>query len=693
MSFLGELTNIYIPSIGIPDVVEIAILIFLIYKIIINLRNTRAMVVLKGILILFIFYNLAYLFSFEAIVVLFQSAIAILIFALIVVFQPEMRRFLEQIGTKNITGKFDLSVIFNKNKRVLKHYSDKSIVELTKACFTMGEAKTGALIVIEREIPLVEYIETGITLNADLTSQLLINIFEKNTPLHDGAVIQIKDKVVSATCYLPLSNNPKISKHMGTRHRAAIGVSEVTDCVVIVVSEETGNVSLVVDGKIQYNLTKEKLTDLLYQYQIKKEVIEPAIVSKDLSFKSILKKEDLSTRIVSILVGIASWILLMNVANPITTKTIENVPIEFINTSVIETTGKTFELLSEDTVSVTITDERSVVDSIKKEDISVVADLSKLSYVNAVPLQGFVEKSPSTKVNFVSENTINVELDSVISKEVNVELERVIDKDSKTFVPVLASETSTIVVTGGKSKVDTIDKIVCTYDVSNAEGIFSGKANPVIFDRNGDILSNDLLELNIHEVEATGVAYQVKEIPLNITTDNEIINGYKISSLDFIPKNIKIAGDSKYLESINKLDIKMDLNINSENISNNQYIKTISVSEFLPEGIYFADESDEITVTLNFEALDTKTIAFTKNDVSILGNTEMFETELEDNNFSITISGEDAVLDKITKDTIIPFIDVSNLPEGNYNMIMQFDGLDNVILTSNISVKLKIIKK
>ena len=692
LSFLGELTNIYIPSIRVSDFFEIAILIFLIYKVIMSLKNTRAMIVLKGILILFIFYNLAYLFSFEAIVVLFQSAITILIFALIVVFQPEMRRFLEQIGTKNITGNFDFSSLFGKNKKVFKYYSDKTISELTKACFAMGDVKTGALIVIERDIPLTEYIDTGIALNADLTSQLLINIFEKNTPLHDGAVIQIKDKIIAATCYLPLSNNPKISKHMGTRHRAAIGLSEVTDCIVLVVSEETGKVSLVVNGEIQYNLTKEKLTELLYKYQSKEEIIETKKLGEKVTLKSFLKKENLSIRLVSVLVGIFGWVLLMNVANPLTTVTIENVPIEFINTSVIENTGKTFELLSSNTVDVTVTDERSVVDSLRKEDVSVIADLSKLSYVNAVPLQGFVEKYPTAVVKFVEENTINLELDSVISKEVEVELQKRISEDSKTYVPVLNSDVSSVIITGGKTKIDTIDKVVCTYDVTNAEGIYNGVASPVIYDKNGNPLSNDLFKLSIDVIEAEGIAYPIKEIPIEISVSNKIVGGLRISNLDYIPKTIKIAGDLKYLESLNKLNIQTDINIDSDSILNNQFVKTISILDYLPDGVYFAELDDEITLTINFEALKTKTITFNKEDVAIIGNLQDYNVKLLENNFKIIISGENSILEQITKDTIIPYIDVTNLTEGHYNMIMQFEGLDNVILTSNISVKLSISK-
>ena len=693
LSFLGQLNSFYIPSFRVTDIIEILIFIFVIYKVIIGLRNTRAMVLLKGILVLFIFYNLAYLFSFQVFLIIFQSVITLLLFALIVMFAPEMRKFIEQIGTQNLIGKLNLKSLFSKEKQVFKYYSDKSIVELSKSCFAMGEVKTGALIVIERNIPLTEYIDTGILVNADLSSQLLINIFEKNTPLHDGAVIQTRDKVVAATCYLPLSENPKIDKHMGTRHRAAIGISEATDCIVIVVSEETGSVSMAVDGKIQYNLTKEDLTALLYQYQVRKEVLAPKIEKNKLSIKSVFSGDDVVTRILSVVLGVMGWLLIINVANPITSVVIDDVPIEFINTSVIESTGKTFEIVSDEFVSVEVTERRSIVEQIRAYDISVVADLSKLSYVNAVPLSAYVDSYPTVKVEFVEDSTITVNLDSIISKEFNIELEKIESSNSNTFVPVLNSSVETVVITGGKSIVDTIGRVVYSYDVADAVGEYKGLAVPTIYDKNGNVLSNDLFTFNIDEVEATGIAYEVKEIPLEVNiSENSSIDGYSISSLEFNPERIKVAGDKNYLESINKLVINTYLNISSESISNNQYIKALRISEYLPEGVYFADTQDELNVILNFEEYKTKTISFMRDDVSVKGQIEDYQVKLVDDNFSIIVSGEDSVLDKLSKDTIIPYIDVSDLTEGQYNLIMQFDGLDDVVLTSNISVRLLIEK-
>lgn len=181
-----------------------------------------------------------------------------------VIFQPELRKVIEQLGQKKIMASI---IPFDTGKEVKERFTDKTVNELIKACYDMAEVKTGALIVIEQEIRLDEYIRTGINVDAILTSQLLINIFEHNTPLHDGAIIIRGDRITSATCYLPLSDNMRISKDLGTRHRAALGMSEVCDALVIAVSEETGLVSVAMGGQLDRGITREELRKRLSQIQ------------------------------------------------------------------------------------------------------------------------------------------------------------------------------------------------------------------------------------------------------------------------------------------------------------------------------------------------------------------------------------------------------------------------------------------
>ena len=192
-----------------------------------------------------------------------------MITAVVIIFQPELRKALEQIGQKNIMAAI---IPFDSGKEVEERFTDKTVNELIKACFDMGEVKTGALIVIEQDILLTEYERTGITIDAVLTSQLLINIFEHNTPLHDGAVIVRGNRIVSATCYLPLSDNMELSKQLGTRHRAGVGISEVSDSVTIIVSEETGQVSVAKNGRLMRNVNSTRLREILVETQNKKVV-------------------------------------------------------------------------------------------------------------------------------------------------------------------------------------------------------------------------------------------------------------------------------------------------------------------------------------------------------------------------------------------------------------------------------------
>ncbi|MDO4306523.1 MAG: diadenylate cyclase CdaA [Eubacteriales bacterium] len=263
------LSKISLPSIGIIDVIEIALIAFFIYQCMVWIKYTRAYTLLKGIVVVLIFLLVAYIFKMSTILWIVGNMASVMVIAVVIIFQPELRKALEQLGQKNIMAAI---IPFDSGKEVEERFTDKTVNELIKACFDMGEVKTGALIVIEQNILLTEYERTGITLDAVLTSQLLINIFEHNTPLHDGAVIVRGNRIVSATCYLPLSDNMELSKQLGTRHRAGVGISEVSDSVTIIVSEETGQVSVAKGGRLMSNVNSTRLREILVETQNKKIV-------------------------------------------------------------------------------------------------------------------------------------------------------------------------------------------------------------------------------------------------------------------------------------------------------------------------------------------------------------------------------------------------------------------------------------
>lgn len=252
----------YGTKIDLGDVLEILIIALLLYYIMVWLKTTRAWILLKGLVVIFVFLLLALLFEMNTILWMAQNVLSFAVMALIVVLQPELRTALEGLGKKSIIA----SVLpFGSKRKDEGLFSEKTLNEITKACVEMGKVKTGALIVIEQTVNLRDYERTGIDVDALVSSQLLINIFEHNTPLHDGAVIIRGNRIISATCYLPLSDNLGLSKELGTRHRAGIGISEVTDSLTIIVSEETGKISVAYEGSLERNLDAEALKNRMQQ--------------------------------------------------------------------------------------------------------------------------------------------------------------------------------------------------------------------------------------------------------------------------------------------------------------------------------------------------------------------------------------------------------------------------------------------
>ncbi|PLR95501.1 diadenylate cyclase CdaA [Bacillus sp. T33-2] len=238
----------------LANIVDVLLVWYVIYKLIAIIRGTKAVQLLKGIFVILIVKFASDFFGFNTLSWIMQQALTWGFLAIIIIFQPELRRALEQLGRGRL---------FARTGYQEEDDEDKMIEAITKATDYMAKRRIGALISIERETGLSDYIETGIQLNSKVSAELLINIFIPNTPLHDGAVILQRNTVAAAACYLPLSESPFISKELGTRHRAALGVSEVTDSITVVVSEETGNVSLTKNGELYRDLSQPTLRELL----------------------------------------------------------------------------------------------------------------------------------------------------------------------------------------------------------------------------------------------------------------------------------------------------------------------------------------------------------------------------------------------------------------------------------------------
>ena len=252
--FIPDGTSIssLIPAFRFNDLLDILGVAVIIYILISWIKKTRGWTLFRGIIFVVVIWLISAVFQLNMVLWIFQNVFNIGILAIVIIFQPELRRALEKLGTNNV---FSSMLSANTPNTV----NERTAESITRAMVAMAEVKTGALICVEQQVALGEYEQTGIPLNAEISSQLLINIFEKNTPLHDGAVIIRQNRVLAATCYLPLSDNSNISKDLGTRHRAALGLSEVSDAKIFIVSEETGAMSMAQGGRIKRDITAEEI--------------------------------------------------------------------------------------------------------------------------------------------------------------------------------------------------------------------------------------------------------------------------------------------------------------------------------------------------------------------------------------------------------------------------------------------------
>ncbi|BFL76845.1 TIGR00159 family protein [Finegoldia sp. BIOML-A3] len=252
--FLDKFFNM-INTLRFLDIIDIAIVAVCIYKLYMMIKETRAEQLVKGLVIIFIFVKISDSLKLYTVNWVLENMMTALAIMIIVVFQPELRKILETIGRSNILTKSFADI---RGEKV-----DKCVEEIVHAVFSLSRQKIGALIIFERSTGLGDVVETGTVLNSAISSELLINIFIPNTPLHDGAVVIKNDTIKAAACFLPLSTEQSISKELGTRHRAAIGMSEKSDCLALIVSEETGGISIAEHGKINRYVDEPTLTKIL----------------------------------------------------------------------------------------------------------------------------------------------------------------------------------------------------------------------------------------------------------------------------------------------------------------------------------------------------------------------------------------------------------------------------------------------
>ena len=261
MSYMQELAQN--PFKMITLILDVLIVIYIIYKFIMYAKKSRAWQLLKGIIFILIITAISEVLQLKILNYILTAFMPYGVIALIVIFQPELRRMLEQLGTSKLTKYFGLD-------KDLETKTKEDIYKVVIAATELAKTKTGGLIVLERDIQINDIIDTGVKINAEVSPQLIVNLFTPNTPLHDGAVIISKNKIIAAACILPLANDKDIAKEVGTRHRAGLGISKESDAIAIIVSEETGKISIAKDGTLIADLKEDTLKTILIKNIIMK---------------------------------------------------------------------------------------------------------------------------------------------------------------------------------------------------------------------------------------------------------------------------------------------------------------------------------------------------------------------------------------------------------------------------------------
>jgi diadenylate cyclase len=681
MNLIDALEQIkWIPSIRVTfiDVIQIIIITLALYYLTKNLYMTRAWILVKGLMIIGAVYLIIYLTDMVVLQTIMQGLFSTLMIAIIIMLQPELQRLVELIGKRKLV---DIKSLILRKQEMQLWSSDRTIHEIANACEKMGAVKTGALIVIERDIPLTDCIDSGIQLESKVSSQLLINIFEKNTPLHDGAVIVRKDKIESATCYLPLSSNPDIDKNLGTRHRAALGISETTDCAVVVVSEETGAVSFCFDGTIKHNIGRSELIQLMREAMKKSdEVVVGAKKSNSPKWIKILAP----------IFGVIIWMTVTATMDPITTTTVSGVPVTTINTEVLDDMGQTYTITSGNTISVKVKGRRSLVDYITANDIIATADFSKMSIVYSVPIHvDTIPEYEDVEVTAV-QSMMKLNLEELAQTTVRVEVNIVGDVNEDYVIVVNEMESNTITVTCPKSIAKTIDKAVVTVDASDRTTNFISTVSPVLYDRNGDVISDSNVSINQDSIVVFVDVYDVKEIPIKITLQKQDLSASEYYVLNnYVPEfnTIRIASDNDTLTALQELDVVVDPSEKNDTADS----IVVNLREYIPEGCYLAkNQHDQMSVELDLIKYKKMQIKISASDVKISGyDTKSFIATISQMPSTIELYYNVNVVnpETITLATLQPIIKVQDAKQGKYDAVITLTEIDGVTITSDLNIQ------
>lgn len=668
----------------IIDILQMVILTGIILYLFKTLYRTRAWVLIKGLITIGLVYLFICAINMTVLRAVMESLFSVLAIAIVIMFQPDLQKLVEKVGTKNFTN-----TIGNIIKKAPQEawLTDDQIEEIASACEDMSKVKTGALIVLEREIPLKEYIHSGISLKADISSQLLLNIFEKNTPLHDGAVIIRNHWIQSATCYLPLTTSTTVDKHLGTRHRAAIGASEATDCIVLVVSEETGAMSICEDGKINHNLTRSELTQKLKEFSVKKTEERP---------KKEHKKIPLSIQILSPVLAVLACVTMINNTDPVVYKTFDDIPVQLENVETLNAINQSYTIESGDSISVTVKGHRSVLDRMSASDILATSDLEEMSLTYAVPVTVTLAERYTNSVELQpAMHVLKLALEDLVQVEIPIEV-NIIGANVNKLIKVDVIGYKTLKVTGAESVVKTLDKAVVSVDITDRTDSFKETISATIYDKNGALVPMAKLKLN-NQVDVEGIAHVIKEVPVQVSLIEQSRENnfyYELLSCELSAPTVSIAAPAELIDNIDTLQLTIVPDDNAEVLSTLMF----KLKNYLPEGFVLGPTQDEeFAVDVNMIKYQKVTLPVTEEDIRITGITdEKLDVKVAKITGDIVFFVNTSLIaaTDVSIDTLSPYIIVTNASKpGLYSTELKTENVEGIVINSTVTITYEITIK
>ena len=681
------------PKIYASDIVEIFIIAVLVYYIMIWFQRSRAWTLFKGIIVIVLFMFAAVLFNLTTILWIADKTLSVGIIAIIIIFQPELRKALEELGKKNVISRY---FKFGSNTGD-DRFSDRSIEEIVRATVDLAKVKTGALIVIAKDQDLTEYEETGIRLDADISRQLFINIFEKNTPLHDGAVIIDGDKITAATCYLPLSNSTSLSKDLGTRHRAGVGISEVSDSVVVIVSEETGSISIARDGKLIRYADAATLKNELKKVQAKEEVKSK---KKKGAMKSVTKKlresitNNIMLKIAAVFIAALVWLAVVNLSDPTKTITIYGIPINLTDEEAITDQNKVYKVDQRLTLNVTITGKRSVISELSSDDFTAVAPLDEISVANSVQVEVSAnKKNVENKISIVNQSVkaVSVDVEDLVDEQYPVEVEITGELAKGYYLGGYSNSRNNIIVTAPESVQHKIDKAKVIVDVSNASQSFEEKYKIKLYDENGNTIKNTNVTKNYNKTKVSIEVLKGNTIPVDVEYSGKPAKGYEVTGVEFQPQKVTLVGKHSLIDSLESIKVpKEDISVDGAKDTVNV---EVNLNKYLPDGVSVSDSANAIaTITVKVEKLETKKFQINKSDISLQNIESGYIAEISSDSISVSLTGLKSELDKVTPDDIKAVVNLKGI-NSNKTVDVSLTVPNNTTLKNKVSVKVKVTKK